>query len=61
LVRSAARRTLRAFRERLAGRGKKPKVILTAVARKLLVIANAVVRSGQSWRADGLSLIAGSA
>jgi transposase len=40
---------LKAFRERLSARGKKPKVILTAVARKLLVIANAVIRTGLPW------------
>jgi transposase len=41
---------LRAFKERLAARGKRAKVILTAVARKLLVIANAIIQSGQPWR-----------
>jgi transposase len=40
---------LRAFAERLAAAGKRPKVILAAVARKLLVIANAILRSGQPW------------
>lgn len=40
---------MKAFRDRLAARGKKPKVILTAVARKLLVIANAIVRTGRRW------------
>ena len=40
---------LKAFRDRLSARGKKPKVILTAVARKLLVIANAVIRTGLPW------------
>ena len=40
---------MKAFKERLASRGKKAKVILTAVARKLLVIANAVVRTGRTW------------
>src|SRR2546421_9853006 len=43
---------LKAFRERLAGRGKRPKVILTAVARRLLVIANALIRSGRPWQAE---------
>src|SRR4051812_22146788 len=43
---------LRAFKARLAGRGKRAKVILTAVARKLLVIANAIIRSGQPWRSE---------
>lgn len=40
---------LRVFAERLRAAGKPAKVILTAVARKLVVIANAVVRSGQPW------------
>ena len=38
-----------AFKGRLLARGKKAKVILTAVARKLLVVANAVVRTGRPW------------
>lgn len=47
---------MRAFEGRLAARGKRAKVILTAVARKRLVIANAiprpVSRGGQKreWR-----------
>ena len=40
---------LRAFAERLAAAGKKPKVILVAVARKLVVIANAILRSRTPW------------
>jgi transposase len=40
---------LRAFAERLEAAGKRPKVILAAVARKLVVIANAILRSGQPW------------
>src|SRR3954469_13153701 len=43
---------LKAFRDRLASRGKKAKVILTAVARKLLVIANAVIRTGRPWQPE---------
>jgi transposase len=43
---------LRAFAERLAARGKKAKVVLVAVARKLLVIANAILRSGKPWQPD---------
>jgi transposase len=43
---------LKAFRDRPASRGKKPKVILTAVARKLLVIANAVIRAGRPWEPE---------
>jgi transposase len=37
-----------AFAKRLAG--KKPKVIITACMRKLLVILNAIVRDGAEWR-----------
>jgi transposase len=48
----AARRgnaTLRAFAERLKAAGKAPKVIRIALARKLLVIANAVLRENKAW------------
>ena len=51
---------LRAFKDRLKARGKKPKVILTAVARKLLVIANAIVQSGQPWRAEAMATVTAS-
>lgn len=40
---------LRAFSERLRGAGKVAKVRLVAVARKLLTIANAVLRDGRPW------------
>jgi transposase len=40
------------FYARLRAAGKAAKVALVAVARKLLVIANAVVRDGQPWRAN---------
>jgi transposase len=43
---------LRAFADRLRAAGKPPKVVLTAVARKLVVIANAVLRSGKPWDAQ---------
>jgi transposase len=48
---SAARRggPLTEFAERLRARGKRAKVILVAVARGLLVIANAVLRTGVPW------------
>jgi len=39
---------IKALAERLAG--KKPKVIIVACMRKLLVILNAMVRDGQDWR-----------
>ena len=48
----AARRgnaTLRAFAERLKAKGKPPKVIRIALARKLLIIANAVLRENKAW------------
>lgn len=40
-----------AFYLRLRAAGKKPKVALTAVARKMLVVANAVLRSRVPWAA----------
>jgi transposase len=40
---------LKAFADRLAAAGKKPKVVLVAVARKLVVIANAILRAGKPW------------
>ncbi len=43
---------LRAFADRLAAGGKAPKVILVAVARKLLVVANAILRTQQPWAAQ---------
>ena len=52
LAAHAARRgnaVLRAFAERLKAAGKAPKVIRIAVARKLLIIANAVLREKQPW------------
>ena len=51
---SAARRDgpLKEFADRLRSRGKKAKVVLIAVARKLLTIANAVVSSGRAWQPE---------
>jgi transposase len=49
LVASRRNPVLRAFYERLRRAGKKAKLALTAVARKLLTIVNAVVRSGRPW------------
>lgn len=48
----AARRcnpVIKAFAERLAQHGKPFKVVLTACMRKLLVIVNSLVKSGQPW------------
>jgi len=42
---------IRAFSDRLKALGKKPKVIITACMRKLLVMLNAMVRDGTDWRA----------
>ena len=44
---------LRPFYERLIAKGKPPKVALIAVLRRLVVFANAVLRSGQPWMASG--------
>jgi transposase len=41
---------IRAFYERLIANGKEKKVALTACARKLLVILNAILRQGEPWR-----------
>jgi transposase len=40
---------LKDFADRLKARGKAAKVVLVAVARRLLVAANAVVRDGRPW------------
>ena len=48
----AARRcnpVIKAFADRLAQHGKPFKVVLTACMRKLLVIVNSLVKSGQAW------------
>jgi transposase len=52
LVASRHNPVLREFYERLRRAGKKAKVALTAVARKLLTIVNAVVRSGRPWNPE---------
>ncbi len=41
---------LRGFYESLLSRGKSKKVALVACMRKLLVILNAMVKAGSSWR-----------
>lgn len=41
---------IKAFYERLVGRGKSKKLALTACVRKILVILNAMVRSQQPWQ-----------
>jgi transposase len=53
-VLSAVRHNLviRPFYERLLAAGKLPKVALTACMRKLLVILNAILRTGVPWQPD---------
>ena len=41
---------LRPFYEKLIARGKPPKVAIIAVLRRLVVLANAVLKSGQPWK-----------
>ena len=52
LVASTHNQHLKAFAKRLKQKGKPHKVILIAVARKLLVIANALVAKNQLWRTN---------
>jgi transposase len=40
-----------AFKQRLAAAGKRPKVILVAIIRKLIVTLNAIIRDDQPWTA----------
>jgi len=49
---------LKAFADRLGKAGKPPKVVLIAVARKLLVIANAVLRTQKPWCDTTAKLVA---
>jgi len=41
---------LKAFRDRLAAAGKKPKVIIVAVMRKMITTLNAILRDGAAWQ-----------
>ena len=50
LVASYHNPVLKTFADRLRKAGKPHKVIVTAVARKLVTITNALCRSGQSWK-----------
>jgi transposase len=43
---------LKTFRDRLVAAGKPKMVALIAATRKLLTILNAIVRTGQTWRAE---------
>jgi transposase len=48
---------LKGFADRLKAAGKRPKVVLTAVARKLLVMANAILRTKTPWNPDLAKLV----
>ena len=43
---------IKAFYEKLINNGKKPKVAITACMHKLLIILNAMVRDGTTWRVN---------
>lgn len=49
LVASHHNQVLKTFADRLRAAGKPHKVVIVAVARKLVTIANALVKSGQKW------------
>ena len=51
IVAMRANPALRAFAERLRAKGKRPKVVITAVMRKLLLLAWTLLRTGQPFSA----------
>jgi len=51
LAASRANPTLKTFAQRLTAAGKAPKVVLIALARKILTILGAMLRTNQPWRA----------
>lgn len=52
LVASHHNPVLKLFADRLRAAGKPHKVVITAVARKLVTIVNALIKSGQNWRSQ---------
>ncbi len=50
LVASRFNPVMKAFYERLINVGKKPKVVLVAIIRKLIVILNVMIRKGEMWQ-----------
>lgn len=50
LVAGAHNPALRDFRQRLLAQGKKPKVVIVALMRKLITILNAILRDGRPWQ-----------
>jgi len=49
LVASSANPDLKAFKQRLKAKGKSNAVILTAILRKLIILANALVAQNRTW------------
>ena len=45
--------SLKSFHKRLATAGKKPKVIIVAVMRKMITTLNAMLRDGANWQPQG--------
>ncbi|MBO9398120.1 hypothetical protein J7400_15640 [Shimia sp. R9_2] len=45
---------LKTFADRLRDAGKPHKVVITAVARKLATIVNALIKSGQKWSSQNI-------
>ena len=45
--------SLKVFHKRLATAGKKPKVIIVAVMRKMITTLNAMLRDGANWQPQG--------
>jgi len=50
LAAARANPDLKAFSERLKARGKPPMVVVTAVLRKLIILANALIRDDRLWQ-----------
>jgi len=57
VVASTHNKTLKVFAARLKEKGKPHKVVLIAVARKLLTIANALIAKDQLWSASQIQLL----
>jgi transposase len=55
LAAARANPALRAFYQRLRAAGKAHRVVLTAVLRKLVVLANALVRDNRLWTPRGIA------
>ena len=55
LVASRRNPAIREFYQRMLAAGKSKKLALTACMRKLLVILNSMVKSGQHWKPDAVA------